>query len=71
MFTFVLFVVLSRTFGQDGIGQYSFAMALTGFFGLFGDFGLYNLSVKEISRGASSTACGRSLHMPWRRPRPT
>lgn len=56
LFTFAFFVVLSRIFGQEGIGQYSFAMALTGFFGLFGDFGLYNLSVKEISRGASSTA---------------
>jgi O-antigen/teichoic acid export membrane protein len=49
-FTFLLFVVLSRTFGQEGIGQYSFAMALTGFFVVFADFGLYNLSIKEMSR---------------------
>ncbi len=56
LFTFVFFVVLSRIFGQEGIGQYSFAMALTGFFGLFGDFGLYNLSVKEISRSEGSVA---------------
>ncbi len=56
LFTFLFFVVLSRVFGQEGIGQYSFAMALTGFFGLFGDFGLYNLSVKEISRSRSSVA---------------
>lgn len=50
VFTFVLFVVLSRTFGQDGIGQYSFGMAVTGFFAVFADFGLYNLNIKEASR---------------------
>ena len=48
-FTFLLFVVLSRKFGQQGIGEYSFAMALTGFFVVAADFGLYNLSIKEIS----------------------
>jgi len=30
--TFLFFVVLSRAYGQEGIGQYSLAMALTGFF---------------------------------------
>jgi len=50
VFTFTLFVVLSRVFGQEGIGQYSFAMALTGFFVVFADFGLYHLSIKEMSR---------------------
>lgn len=49
-FTFLLFVVLSRTYGQKGIGQYSFAMALTGFFAVFSSFGLYHFSVKEMSR---------------------
>jgi len=49
-FTFILFVVLSRAFGQAGIGQYSFAMAVTGFFVVFADFGLYNFSIKEISQ---------------------
>ncbi len=49
-FTFVLFVVLARTYGQEGIGQYSFAMALAGFFITFSEFGLYDLSVKEMSR---------------------
>jgi len=50
VFTFAFFVVLSRTFGQDGIGQYSFGMAVTGFFAVFADFGLYNLNIKEASR---------------------
>jgi len=54
VFTFVLFVVLSRTFGQDGIGQYSFGMAVTGFFAVFADFGLYNLNIKEASRKQGS-----------------
>ena len=30
-FTFILFIVLSRKFGQEGIGQYSFAVGLGGF----------------------------------------
>ena len=50
VFTFSLFVVLTRTYGQEGIGQYSFAMALTGFFSSLTDFGLYHLSIKDISR---------------------
>ena len=54
LFTFLFFVVLSRTFGEEGIGQYSFAMALTGFFAVFSDFGLYPFTIKEISRHTSS-----------------
>jgi O-antigen/teichoic acid export membrane protein len=50
LFTFLFFVALSRYFGDDGIGQYSFAIAFTGFFEVLANFGLYNLSVKEISR---------------------
>jgi O-antigen/teichoic acid export membrane protein len=49
-FTFLLFVVFSRVFGQEGIGQYSFAMAFTGFFAVLADFGLNGLSIKELSR---------------------
>jgi O-antigen/teichoic acid export membrane protein len=49
-FTFLLLIVLSRVFGQDGLGQYAFAVALTSFFGIFADFGLYNFSIKELSR---------------------
>jgi O-antigen/teichoic acid export membrane protein len=51
IFTFVLFVLISRKFGQEGIGQYSFAMAFTGFFMVISDFGLFKLSIKEMSRG--------------------
>ena len=51
LLTFVLFVALSRTYGQEGIGQYSFAMALSGFFAMFADFGLYGLTIQRLSRG--------------------
>lgn len=47
----MLFVLISRKFGQEGIGQYSFAMAFTGFFMIVSDFGLFKLSIKEMSRG--------------------
>ncbi len=53
-FTFILFIVLSRKFGQEGIGQYSFAVGLTGFFAVCADFGLYSYTVKEISRHRNS-----------------
>jgi O-antigen/teichoic acid export membrane protein len=49
-FTFLLFVVLSRAFGQEGIGIYSFAVAFTGFFVVFVDFGLYHFAVKEMGK---------------------
>lgn len=49
-FFFLFFIVLSRSFGQEGIGQYSFAIALTGFFSVFSDFGLHPFSIKELSR---------------------
>lgn len=49
-FTFILFVVLSRYYGQEGMGQYSFAVALTGLFMVAAEFGLLELSVKEMSR---------------------
>ena len=48
--TFLLIVVLSRVFGQEGIGWYAFAMAFTGFFVVLADFGLTPFSIKELSR---------------------
>lgn len=53
-FSFLLFVVLSRIFGEEGIGQYSFAIAFTGFFVVFAEFGLYFVTIKELNR----TDCG-------------
>ena len=49
-FLFILFVMLSRTYGQTGIGQYSFAMATSGIVGVLADFGIYTLSIKVLSR---------------------
>ncbi|MDT3778216.1 flippase [Nitrospira sp. MA-1] len=48
--TFLFFLVLARTYGQEGIGQYSFAMALTGVLSVFADFGIQTLSIKNLSR---------------------
>lgn len=48
LFTFLFFVAITRMFGQEGIGKYSFAMAFTGFFTIL--LGLYDFSIKEISQ---------------------
>ncbi len=48
LFTFLFFVVVTRVFGPEGIGKYSFAMAFTGFFTVL--LGLYDYSIKEISK---------------------
>lgn len=50
--TLALFVILSRTFGDVGLGKYSFAMALGGFCLIATDFGLFPYTVREISRVA-------------------
>ena len=62
---FVFFVMLTRTFGEEGIGQYSFAVAFSGFFMIFADFGLYTLTVKELGRNKDSTLLyyGRMLSL--------
>jgi O-antigen/teichoic acid export membrane protein len=48
-FMFIYFVLIARSFGQVGIGHYSFAMGLTGLFAVFADSGLNKLSIKEMS----------------------
>lgn len=53
-FTFILFVVISRKFGEEGIGQYSFAVGLSGFVAVFSDFGLYYFTIKEVSKQRDS-----------------
>jgi O-antigen/teichoic acid export membrane protein len=53
-FTFVLFIFLSRSFGEAGVGVYSFAIGFTGFFAVFAEFGLAPLTIKELSRHISS-----------------
>lgn len=48
--TFLLFVLLSNRFGREGIGAYSVAMAAGGFALTAADFGLYNFSIRSVSR---------------------
>jgi O-antigen/teichoic acid export membrane protein len=54
-FLFVTIVVLSRLFGEVGIGRYAFAIGYTGFFASFSDYGLSTLTVKELGREDAST----------------
>jgi O-antigen/teichoic acid export membrane protein len=53
-FSFLFFITIAREFGERGIGQYSFAMALTAFIVIFADFGFFNLSIKEMGRHQDS-----------------
>jgi O-antigen/teichoic acid export membrane protein len=53
-FTFLLFIFLSRSFGEAGVGAYSFAIGFTGFFAVFAEFGLASLTIKGVSRHISS-----------------
>lgn len=50
LLTFALFVALSRIYGPEGIGVYSFATAFVGFFAVVADFGLTTLMVKDMSQ---------------------
>lgn len=47
--TVVLFVLLSRLFGQEGIGIYSFAIGLTGFFAVASELGTNQFSIREFA----------------------
>lgn len=46
----VFYIALARVFGQDGIGDYSFAFAIAAFFGLGVELGLPALLTREVAR---------------------
>lgn len=46
----VFYIALARVFGQDGIGDYSFAFAIAAFLGLGVELGLPSLLTREIAR---------------------
>ncbi len=56
VFVFVMFVLLSREFGKQGIGEYSFAMAITSLLMILANYGLTELCDKEMSRLRESRA---------------
>lgn len=45
---FALFVFISRKFGPEPIGQYSFAMGIASSVGVFGSFGLNTYTLREL-----------------------
>ena len=53
-FNFVLFIIITRQFGEKVIGQYSFAIGFTGFFAILSQFGLSDYAIKEISGNKNS-----------------
>ncbi len=62
---FLLIVVWSRVYGQVGIGQYSFALGVTGFFAAFVGFGPHPFSIKELARSRAplTVVYGRVLSL--------
>ena len=48
LFTFALFVLISRLFGKEGIGVYSFAIALTGIFAVLSEMGMNMFTIREL-----------------------
>lgn len=51
--TFAYTIFMVRHLGAEGFGMIAFAMAFTGIFAIFIDFGLSQLSVRDISRDIS------------------
>ena len=45
----------ARYLGAEGYGILSFALAFTGIFAVFSDFGLNQLTVREVSRNRSAS----------------
>ena len=47
--TLIVLAAISRVYGEQGLGTYSLAMAIAGFLGVTSNFGLAQLSIKELS----------------------
>ncbi|MBL0714963.1 MAG: oligosaccharide flippase family protein [Desulfosarcina sp.] len=48
--TFLFLIYFSRSFGQDALGQYAFAMATGGLLSVFVSLGLNTYAIREISK---------------------
>lgn len=53
IFQFFFVMYTARYLGAAGFGILSFALAFTGIFGVFSDFGLSTLTVREVARDKS------------------
>lgn len=56
VFLFLFFIAIARIYGEEGVGQYGFALAVTAVIAVLADFGLARLSVKEMSRDLTGIA---------------
>ncbi len=54
IFLFFLFISITRKYGEEGIGIYSFAIAFTGYFAILSDWGLYNYSIKFLAKNTDT-----------------
>jgi O-antigen/teichoic acid export membrane protein len=50
VFVFATFVFMARHFSAEGLGEYSFALALTGFVSLAGNFGFDSFAIRDVAR---------------------
>ncbi|MAG15601.1 hypothetical protein CMO88_00915 [Candidatus Woesearchaeota archaeon] len=50
LLSFSLFLVIARTLGKTGLGDYSFIFAFTGLFWVFNDLGISTLFVREAAK---------------------
>lgn len=50
---FVTFIYLARTYGKSNLGEYSFAIAFTGFIAILTNFGTDNFSIRAVAQDKS------------------
>jgi len=52
--TFVLFILVSRVFGQEGIGAYSLAMAIGGILAILSELGTTTFTIRELAHSSEA-----------------
>ncbi|MBN2880924.1 flippase [Candidatus Woesearchaeota archaeon] len=50
---FFLTILIARSLGASGYGQFAFALSFTSLFAVFADFGLSTLTIREVARNKS------------------
>lgn len=55
IFLFVLFIIIGRNLGVENLGIFSFSIAVVSIFELFTDFGLRDITVRNMARASELT----------------